>query len=98
MNQRRSLLTFFMVPGREALRLLTKHRAGLDALVKALLERESLDEREILQVTGLPTATPLETKNYRSHTTEQSKQRLYASTAAALLSTGNRMPGRLCQS
>jgi cell division protease FtsH len=47
---------------KEAIRLLTKHRAALDALVKALLDRESLDEREILQVTGLPPAPPLESK------------------------------------
>ncbi|HZS17393.1 MAG TPA: ATP-dependent zinc metalloprotease FtsH [Candidatus Udaeobacter sp.] len=47
---------------REACRLLTKHRGALDALVKALLERESLDEREILQATGLPPAPPLEAK------------------------------------
>jgi len=46
----------------EACRLLREYRAPLDALVKALLERESLDEREILQVTGLPPAPPLESK------------------------------------
>ena len=46
----------------EARGLLTKHRAAFDALVKALLERESLDEREILQVTSLPPAPPLESK------------------------------------
>ena len=44
----------------QACRLLRKNRGALDALVKALLERESLDEREILQVTGLPAAPPLE--------------------------------------
>jgi cell division protease FtsH len=44
----------------EALRLLTKHRGELDALAQALLERESLDEEEILEVTGLPPAPPLE--------------------------------------
>ena len=43
----------------EARRLLTKHRKELDALASALLERESLDEKEILEVTGLPPA-PLE--------------------------------------
>ena len=46
----------------EALRLLKEHRKELDALVAALLERETLDEREILQVTGLPAAPPLETR------------------------------------
>jgi cell division protease FtsH len=40
----------------EARRLLTEHRARLDALAKALLERETLNEAEILQVTGLPRA------------------------------------------
>ena len=47
---------------REACRLLKENRGALDSLVKALLERESLDEREILQVTGLPAAPPLESK------------------------------------
>lgn len=37
----------------EALRLLRKYRQELDALVRALLERETLDEQEILAVTGL---------------------------------------------
>jgi cell division protease FtsH len=43
----------------EAVRLLSEHRKALDALVAALLERETLDEQEILQVTGLPPAPPL---------------------------------------
>jgi cell division protease FtsH len=46
----------------EALRLLTAHRAALDALVRALLERETLGEREILEVTGLPPAPALENR------------------------------------
>jgi cell division protease FtsH len=33
--------------------LLVAHRAQLDALVQALLARETLDQREILEVTGL---------------------------------------------
>jgi cell division protease FtsH len=37
----------------EARRLLTKHRTELDALAQALLARETLDEQEILHVTGL---------------------------------------------
>ena len=45
----------------EAKRLLTEHRKPLDALVEALLARETLDEQEILEVTGLPPAPPLET-------------------------------------
>jgi cell division protease FtsH len=46
----------------EALRLLTKHRRELDTLARALLERETLDEEEILEVTGLPPAPPLENR------------------------------------
>ena len=37
----------------EALRLLSAERARLDLLAEALLRRESLDEEEILEVTGL---------------------------------------------
>jgi cell division protease FtsH len=37
----------------EAKRLLDEHRARLDALARALLERETLNEDEILEVTGL---------------------------------------------
>ena len=43
----------------EAKRLLGEHRASLDALVAALMQRESLDEKEILEVTGLPAAALL---------------------------------------
>ena len=46
----------------EARRLLTEHRKELDALARALLERETLDEGEILEVTGLPPAPPLENR------------------------------------
>jgi cell division protease FtsH len=41
----------------EATRLLREHRAELDALAGALLERETLDQEEILEVTGLPPAS-----------------------------------------
>jgi cell division protease FtsH len=44
----------------QAKSLLRKHRKQLDALVEALLARETLDEQEILQVTGLPPAPALE--------------------------------------
>jgi cell division protease FtsH len=44
----------------QATQLLTLHRRQLDALVRALLERETLDEQEILAVTGLPPAPPLQ--------------------------------------
>lgn len=46
----------------EALRLLAEHRRSLDALVRALLERETLGEHEILEVTGLPPAPALESR------------------------------------
>ena len=55
----------------EARRLLTQHRAALDALANALLSRETLDEQEILTVTGLPPAPPLETKKL-PHTSDSS--------------------------
>jgi cell division protease FtsH len=45
----------------EALRLLSANRKVLDALVAALLEKETLDEAEILEVTGLPPAAELPT-------------------------------------
>ena len=43
----------------EAIRLLEEHRTSLDKLVEALLMKETLDELEILEVTGLPAAPPL---------------------------------------
>ena len=45
----------------EAKRLLIVHRKQLDALADALLSRETLNEQEILEVTGLPPAPALET-------------------------------------
>jgi cell division protease FtsH len=45
----------------EARRLLTEHRKELDALAEALLARETLNEQEILEVTGLPPAPVLGT-------------------------------------
>ena len=50
----------------EALSLLTKYRKELDALALALIKQETLDEHEILKVTGLPPAPPLEIKNNES--------------------------------
>jgi len=44
----------------QAKSLLGKHRQQLDALVEALLARETLDEKEILEATGLPPAPALE--------------------------------------
>ena len=49
----------------EAKRLLGQHRRSLDALAQALLARETLDEREILEVTGLPAAPALDTAKLR---------------------------------
>jgi cell division protease FtsH len=45
----------------DAKRLLTAHRKQLDALAAALVARETLNEQEILEVTGLPPAPPLDT-------------------------------------
>jgi len=44
----------------QAKRLLTEHRRQLDALAEALVARETLNEREILEVTGLPPAPALD--------------------------------------
>jgi len=46
----------------QAHELLVAHRRELDALVKALLEQETLDEQQILEVTGLPPAATLATR------------------------------------
>src|SRR5512133_1485613 len=43
----------------QAIELLRAHRPQLDALVAALLARETLDQQEILAVTGLPPAPEL---------------------------------------
>ena len=43
----------------EVRRLLGAHRKELDALADALVARETLNEQEILEVTGLPPAPPL---------------------------------------
>jgi len=44
----------------DARRLLGAHRPQLDRLAEALIDRETLDEQEILRVTGLPPAPALE--------------------------------------
>ncbi|HEX6962052.1 MAG TPA: ATP-dependent zinc metalloprotease FtsH [Lacipirellula sp.] len=46
----------------EARRRLSEHRPQLDALAQALLDRETLDEREILEVTGLSPVPPFDAK------------------------------------
>jgi cell division protease FtsH len=53
----------------EARRLLMEHRKSLDALASALLERETLNEDEILDVTGLPPAPALDTGMIRTEET-----------------------------
>ena len=45
----------------QAKQLLTEHRRQLDALAQALVARETLNEQEILDVTGLPRAPALDT-------------------------------------
>lgn len=44
----------------QAKNLLRRHRRQLDALVEALLKRETLDEGDVLEITGLPPAPALE--------------------------------------
>jgi cell division protease FtsH len=46
----------------EARRLLGEHRKELDALAEALLAHETLDEQQILEVTGLPPAPALDSR------------------------------------
>jgi cell division protease FtsH len=46
----------------QAKSLLTRHREALDTLANALLAQETLDETQILEVTGLAPAPALETK------------------------------------
>jgi cell division protease FtsH len=54
----------------EAKRLLTLHRKQLDALAQALVARETLNEQEILEVTGLSPAPALETGMLPLHGTD----------------------------
>ncbi|HNR69316.1 MAG TPA: ATP-dependent zinc metalloprotease FtsH [bacterium] len=58
----------------EAQKLLTKHRKQLDALAIALIERETLDEEEILKVTGLSPAPPLATHKLPAQKTRRKKK------------------------
>jgi cell division protease FtsH len=55
------VLTIIAESHEEARRLLSAHRKELDALAEALLSRETLNEQDILEVTGLPPAPALET-------------------------------------
>jgi cell division protease FtsH len=62
----------------EAKRLLSVHRKQLDALADALMNRETLDEQEILKATGLPPAPALDTGQLPvpGKVTQQSRQQL----------------------
>jgi hypothetical protein len=48
----------------------TTTRKHLDALAEALVARETLNEQEILEVTGLPPAPPLDTGMLPVHGTD----------------------------
>jgi cell division protease FtsH len=50
----------------EAKRLITKYRKQLDMLAEALMERETLDEQEILEATGLPPAPTVDARKLRA--------------------------------
>jgi cell division protease FtsH len=63
----------------QALSLLRKHHDKLDALVEALLARETLDEREILEVTGLPPAPALESTRVAAATVDERKSAMLRS-------------------
>jgi cell division protease FtsH len=52
----------------QARKLLRSHQRELDALVQALLVHETLDERQILEVTGLPPAPALESERVAAAT------------------------------
>jgi cell division protease FtsH len=55
----------------QARHLLSAHRKELDALVQALLARETLSEQEILEVTGLPPAPALESVRVEAATSHR---------------------------
>jgi len=55
MKSGKSLATATLKPKK----LLREHRKQLDALVEALLKHETLDEQEVLDLTGLPAAPQL---------------------------------------
>jgi cell division protease FtsH len=59
----------------DACRLLRAHRSALDALVEALLKRETLDEAEILAVTGLPPAAALASRRLDALATDAVPER-----------------------
>ena len=64
----------------EARQLLTKHRRALDALAQALLAGETLDEQEILEVTGLKRTRG---QSEQSEQSEQGEERLQGAPATS---------------
>ena len=68
----------------EACRLLRAHRKALDALVAALLEKETLDEAEILAVTNLPPAAELPARAADALLHDAAAERARLDTAARL--------------
>jgi cell division protease FtsH len=70
----------------EACRLLRGHRNALDALVEALLQRETLDESEILAVTGLPPAAELPARPPDALVADAAAERGHAEAAATIRS------------
>jgi len=60
----------------QARRLLLMHRRQLDALATALMEKETLDEAEILKTTGLPSAPPLATGKLPNAASKKKSARL----------------------
>ncbi len=57
----------------EAKRLLKMYRKQLDALAKALMEQETLDQHEILNATGLPPAPPVDETRSKSPRTSKNR-------------------------
>ena len=70
----------------QAKRRLNQQRSPCEALAAALLARETLNEQEILEVTGLPPAPPLETGVLRA--TPRTARDRGAGTGAAAWTTG----------
>jgi cell division protease FtsH len=54
----------------QAKQLLREHRAALDGLVRALMQKETLAEQEILEATGLPPAPELQSRPLHDLTQE----------------------------
>src|SRR5687768_6481558 len=64
----------------EARRLLREHRTELDALAEALLEKETLNEQEILQVTGLKRMEPTGQTKWAEHRSDNGADAVYDNT------------------